>query len=167
IFLTLAAFSPGAAQESNESLKVTGSLPKSPLPPPATSGKIPLNAAPISPQTAPNINVPNSSASPFETEGSVVTLPRVFTRQWSLTDQIPPESLISERYIRSSDDQARALTLKEAIYIALRNNPSVQVALLTRSPRSKRSARPTATSIPTCNRRSTPSRPSCRPRPSF
>jgi len=130
IFLTLAAFSPGAAQESNESLKVTGSLPKSPLPPPATSGKIPLNAAPISPQTAPNINVPNSSASPFETEGSVVTLPRVFTRQWSLTDQIPPESLISERYIRSSDDQARALTLKEAIYIALRNNPSVQVALL-------------------------------------
>jgi hypothetical protein len=130
IVLTLGAWCPAAAQENSESLKVTGSLPKNPLPPPATSGQIPLNATPIGPQSAPGINVPNSSTAPFEHMDSVASLPQIFTRQWSLTTDVPPESLISERYIRSVDQQARALTLKEAIFIALRNNPNVVVALL-------------------------------------
>jgi outer membrane protein len=130
IVLTLGAWCPATAQENSESLKVTGSLPKNPLPPPATSGQIPLNATPIEPQSSPNLNVPNSGTAPFEHMDSVASLPQIFTRQWSLTSEVPPESLISERYIRSVDREARALTLKEAIYIALRNNPNVAVATL-------------------------------------
>ena len=130
IVLTLGAWCPATAQENSESLKVTGSLPKNPLPPPATSGQIPLNATPIEPQSAPGLNVPNSGTAPFEHMDSVASLPQIFTRQWRLTTDVPPESLISERYIRSVDQEARALTLKEAIYIALRNNPNVAVATL-------------------------------------
>ncbi len=130
VLLTLAVTGIGLAQNNSESLKVTGSLPKNPLPPPATSGQIPLNATPISAQSSPQINAPNSSTVPFEHDDSVASLPRIFSRQWSLATDVPPESLISERYIRSADQQARALTLKEAIYIALRNNPNVVVALL-------------------------------------
>jgi len=130
IVLTLGAWCPVTAQENSESLKVTGSLPKNPLPPPATSGQIPLNATPIEPQSAPGLNVPNSGTAPFEHMDSVASLPQIFTRQWRLTTDVPPESLISERYIRSVDQQARALTLKEAIYIALRSNPNVAVAQL-------------------------------------
>src|SRR5215469_10127305 len=130
VVLTLGGWCSATAQENSESLKVTGSLPKNPLPPPATSGQIPLNATPIGPQSAPGINVPNSSTARFEHMDSVTSLPQIFARQWRLTSDVPPESLISERYIRSVDKEARALTLKEAIFIALRNNPNVVVALL-------------------------------------
>jgi outer membrane protein TolC len=127
--LTLGGAWPALAQ-NNSGLKVTGSLPKNPLPPPATTGEIPLNATPIGPQSSPNLDVPNSSTVPFEHNDSVASLPRIFVNQWSLTNQVPPESLISERYIRSIDREARALTLKEAIYLALRNNPNIQAAFL-------------------------------------
>src|SRR5579885_448065 len=130
VLMTLGTTSPAIAQDSSDSLKVTGSLPKTPLPPPATSGRIQLNASPIGPQTTPPVNVPNAATVPFEHNDSVISLPRIFARQWSLTSEVPPESLISERYIRSADQQARALSLKEAIYIALRNNPNVQAALM-------------------------------------
>src|SRR5262249_38666702 len=116
---------------AQDSLWVTGSRPSSPLAPPTTSGPIDLNAAPVGPQTPPQVNVPNSTAAPFEhSDGSVISLPSVFTRQWSLTTQVPPESMISSRYIRSADKQARRLTLKEAVYIALNNNPNIAVAAL-------------------------------------
>jgi len=127
--LALGSTAPAFAQ-TGDSLKVTGSIPKNPLPPPTTSGQIPLSAQPIAPQSSPNLNVPNSTTAPFEHNDSVAALPQIFVNQWNLSSDVPPESLISERYIRSIDGQPRALTLKEAIYIALRNNPNVQVALL-------------------------------------
>jgi len=129
VALTLGGAWPALAQ-NNSGLKVTGSLPKNPLPPPATTGEIPLSATPIGPQSSPNLDVPNSSTVPFEHHDSVAALPQIFVNQWSLTNQVPPESLISERYIRSIDREARALTLKEAIYLALRNNPNIQAAFL-------------------------------------
>ncbi len=46
-------------------------------------------------------------------------------QQWSPTHVVPPESLISESYLRSAEQNARKMTLKEAVYIALRNNPNV------------------------------------------
>ncbi len=99
--------------------------------PPATSGPIRLQAIPIEPQTPPEVEVPNSSADQFEHHDDIVSLPRIFARQWSFTNEFPPENLISERYIcASTAEAARGLTLKEAIYIALRNNPSLKVALL-------------------------------------
>ncbi len=120
------AAQPAAAQ-TPPSLKVTGALPSTPLPPPATSGPIRLPALPVEQQTAPGVNTPNSSASQFEHKnGDVLSLPGIFAHQWSLTKEVAPENLISERYLRTSDTTARQLTLKEAIYIALRNNPAIK-----------------------------------------
>jgi outer membrane protein len=97
---------------------------------PATSGQIQLKALPIAPQQPPAVNMQQSAAEPFERQGSVITLPAIFGHQWSMTKEFAPENLISESYLRSADETARALTLKEAIYIALRNNPSLQAAAL-------------------------------------
>ncbi len=119
------------AQESS-SLKVTGSLPRKPFPPPSTTGPIRLPAIPVEPQVAPELSVPNDTAGPFEhRNGEVLALPSIFTHQWSLTHEVAPEGLISERYLRTSDTTARQLSLKEAIYVALRNNPSIKAAQLT------------------------------------
>ncbi len=118
----------GLAQES---LKVTGSLPTAPVPPPETAGKIELNAAPLTQQSPPAVNLPESATAKFEHQnGSVGSLPSILAHQWSLTREVPPESLISERYLRSRDNQARMITLKEAIYVALRNNPGIEAAAL-------------------------------------
>jgi outer membrane protein len=129
VALMLMGTSAGYAQES---LKVTGSLPPTPLSSPTTSGRIQLKAAPVpGGQAAPQVNVPPSATTPFEhNDGSVVSLPQMFAHQWSLTREVPPESLISERYIRSFDNQPRALTLKEAIYFAIENNPSLKAVQL-------------------------------------
>jgi outer membrane protein len=115
---------------AEEPLTVTGELPKNPLPPPATSGPIRLNAPPLPQQSPPRVNVPNSATAPFEHQTSTIYLPSMFAHQWSLTKEVPPESLISERYLRSADTEAHSITLKEAIYIALRNNPQIQAAQL-------------------------------------
>lgn len=126
--LMVAGASLGLAQES---LKVTGSLPKTPVAPPSTAGTIRLNAAPITQQSPPDVNLPDSATAKFEhQDGAVDSLPSIVARQWSLTREVPPESLISERYLRSQDNQSRMITLKEAIYVALRNNPGIAAAKL-------------------------------------
>src|SRR5579863_6342281 len=48
----------GVAQNTSNPLAVTGSLPKTPLPPPATSGPIELQSVPVSPQEPPIASVP-------------------------------------------------------------------------------------------------------------
>ena len=50
--------------------------------------------------------------------------------QWTLTNEISPDNVISERYLRSEDPTARGLTLKEAIHIAMQNNPALKAAQL-------------------------------------
>jgi outer membrane protein TolC len=100
------------------------------LPPPATSGPIQLKSIPVGPQTPPLGSVPISAGSRFDGTGSVATLPNVFLKQWSLGREIPPESLISQEYLRTAELTAREMTLKEAIYIALRNNPQVKAVEL-------------------------------------
>lgn len=126
--LMVAGASLGMAQES---LKVTGSLPKTPVAPPPTAGTIRLNAAPLTQQSPPDVNLPDSATAKFEHQnGAVDSLPSILARQWSLTREVPPESLISERYLRSQDNQARMITLKEAIYVALRNNPGIAATAL-------------------------------------
>ncbi|HTY53811.1 MAG TPA: TolC family protein [Candidatus Binataceae bacterium] len=95
--------------------------------PPVTNGPIPLSAQPISPQTAPDMSVPPEENHPFEHKDWA---PEVLIKQWSPVSKIPPESVISERYLQTRDIRARALTLKEAVYIALSGNPGVQAARL-------------------------------------
>ena len=87
LLLTAGGASPALAQNATDSLKVTGSLPKNPLPPPATSGQIPLSATSIGPQTSPDVAAPNSATAPFEHNDSVASLPRIFTVKcstWSM-----------------------------------------------------------------------------------
>lgn len=100
------------------------------LSPPATSGPIELKSVPVGPQTPPLGSVPTSAGNRFDGTGSVATLPDVFLKQWTLSREIPPESLISADYLRTAELTARRLTLKEAIYIALRNNPEVKAVEL-------------------------------------
>lgn len=97
---------------------------------PAVSGPIQLQGVPVSPQAAPDSSIPIHTANQFEHTGSIGTLPNVFAHQWSTTHEVPPESLISQSYLRTADTTARRMSLKEAIYIALRNNPSIKVVEL-------------------------------------
>ncbi len=111
-------------------LRVAGSLPTTPLPPPNLNGPIQLQSVPVSPQSAPQTSVPPSAANQFEHHDDFLNLPRIFAHQWSPTYQIAPDNVISERYMRSEDPNARGLTLKEAIYIAIQNNPALKASQL-------------------------------------
>ncbi len=98
---------------------------------PATSGPIQLQSVAVSPQAAPDESVPATSTRQFEHHDSVVSLPRIFLRQWNPTTEVPPESLISQSYMRTAERTARQMSLKEVIYIALRNNPMIKSIELT------------------------------------
>ncbi len=99
--------------------------PDASLQAPATSGTIQLQSVPIGPQTPPDSSVPPRDAGQFEHHDSALSFPEIFANQWSPTHVVPPESLISESYLRTAEQTARKMTLKEAVYIALRNNPNV------------------------------------------
>lgn len=94
---------------------------------PVASGPIPLAAQPVGPQTPPETTVPSTERQRLQHSKLSYD---VFLRQWSPTEEVPPESVISERYIRTRDQNARSMTLKEAVYLALRNNPGIQAAQL-------------------------------------
>ena len=126
--LLILGASRGIAQ--NNPLAVTGSLPRTPLPPPATTGPIELQSVPVPQQNPPRTSVPPSEANQFEHHSDFLNLPRIFVHQWSPSQDISPENVISERYLRSEDPNARGLTLKEAIYIALQNNPNLKATEL-------------------------------------
>src|SRR5271169_4193740 len=115
---------------AQDQLKVTGSLPNTPLPPPDLSGPIQMQSVPVQPQEPPQVNVPPSASNQFEHHDDFLNLPRIFAHQWSPTTDIAPDDVISERYLRSEDPTARGLTLKEAIYIAMQNNPTLKAAQL-------------------------------------
>ncbi len=127
ISLLLLGTSLGFAQSN---LKVTGSLPTTPLPPPTLTGPIELQSVPVGPQQPPQGSVPPSASNQFEHHDDLLNLPRIFAHQWSLTKELAPDNVISERYLRSEDPNARGLTLKEAIYIAMQNNPSLKASQL-------------------------------------
>src|SRR5260370_12224112 len=128
--LLMLGASRGYAQSNpTNPLAVTGSA-RTPLPPPATTGPIELQSVPVSPQLPPRASVPPSEANQFEHHDDFLSLPRIFAHQWSTTYEVSPENVISERYLRSEDPNARGLTLKEAIFISLQNNPSLKAAEL-------------------------------------
>src|SRR5208282_248309 len=127
ICVLLLGTSPGFAQDQ---LQVTGSLPTTPLPPPDLTGPIEMQSVPVGPQQPPQASVPPSASNQFEHHDDLLNLPRIFAHQWSLTNEIAPDNVISERYLRSETPTARGLTLKEAIYIAMQNNPSLKAAEL-------------------------------------
>ncbi len=127
ISVLLLGSSIGFAQDQ---LSVTGSLPTTPLPPPDLTGPIEMRSVPVGPQQPPQVSVPPSASNQFEHHDDLLNLPSIFARQWSLTKEIAPDNVISQRYMRSETPTARGLTLKEAIYIAMQNNPSLKAAEL-------------------------------------
>src|SRR5271167_1930390 len=115
---------------AQDQLKVTGSLPNTPLPPPDLTGPIQMQSTPVGPQTPPHASVPPSASNEFQHHDDFLNLPRIFAHQWAPTTEVVPDNVISERYLHSEDPNARGLTLKEAIYIAIQNNPSLKAAQL-------------------------------------
>src|SRR5271167_1857211 len=115
---------------AQDQLKVTGSLPNTPLPPPDLTGPIQMQSTPVGPQTPPHASVPPSASNEFQHHDDFLNLPRIFAHQWSPTTEVVPDNVISERYMHSEDPNARGLTLKEAIYIAIQNNPSLKASQL-------------------------------------
>ncbi|MBV8359317.1 MAG: TolC family protein [Deltaproteobacteria bacterium] len=83
----------------------------------------------LPPALRPQVNIPVQATSRFE-QNPVLSIPQAFGRQWWLGSEVPPEALISERYLRTQDTLARRLTLKEAVYIAIRNNPGLTAVQL-------------------------------------
>ena len=83
--LLMLGVSRGIAQNypsnPNNPLAVTGSLPKTPLPPPATTGPIELQSVPVPPVAPPRTSVPPSEANQFEHHTDFLNLPRIFVHQ--------------------------------------------------------------------------------------
>ncbi len=130
--LLLSGAGMAAAQMARNPLTPSPGSPYQPPPPPdaglqapATSGTIQLQSVPVSPQMPPDSSVPVRDTRQFEHHDSALSFPEIFAHQWSTTRQVPPESLISQSYLRSAELTARKMSLKEAVYIALRNNPNV------------------------------------------
>jgi outer membrane protein TolC len=98
------------------------------LPPIATPRN--QQVIPVPEQAAPNVNMTTSQSAPFERGASVLSLPGTFAKQISPEESVAPESIISQSYLRSRDDTVRGMTLKQAVYIGLLNNPNVKVAEL-------------------------------------
>ncbi len=86
---------------------------------PAPPAQIPMTAT-----------VAPSAADQFEQGTSIISLPRILAHQWSLGENVAPESLIDQRYLRTTDNTAHPLTLKQVIFIALSNNPAVASIML-------------------------------------
>jgi outer membrane protein TolC len=133
---------PVLAEHPSSLLAQTAPMPAA-MPTAATSGlavgvpKLPPIATPrnqqvipVPEQPAPDLNTPSGQTAPFEHGASVLSLPGTFARQISPTDRVAPESIISQSYLGTRDDTVRGLSLKEAIYIGLANNPNVKVAEL-------------------------------------
>lgn len=96
---------------------------------PSLSGQNAPAKLPPGEMALPQVNVPGQAATQFE-RNPVLSIPDAFAHQWIPGSEVPPEGLISERYLRTQDNVARKLTLKEAIYIAIRNNPGLAVIAL-------------------------------------
>ncbi len=70
----------------------------------------------------PNISasVTSQAGAPYESN-PILSLPKMFARQWTFR----PETVPIERFNASEDNLARKLSLKETIFLALRNNPGL------------------------------------------
>ncbi|MGH7878723.1 MAG: TolC family protein, partial [Candidatus Binataceae bacterium] len=77
----------------------------------------------------PQVNVAGSAADQFE-RNPILSIPGAFVTQITPGSTVPPEGLISEQYLGTADNHARKISLKEAIYIAIRNNPALAATQL-------------------------------------
>ena len=62
--------------------------------------------------------------------GAYLADPDIVLHQWSLTSEVPGENIFSDEYMRTRDSNTRSISLKETLYLALKNNPAVAAASL-------------------------------------
>jgi len=84
---------------------------------------------PVAGIATPQVNVNAAAADQFE-RNPILSIPGVVARQLTPGAAIAPETLISDQYLRSFDTTWRSVGLKEAIYIAIKNNPGLAVTQL-------------------------------------
>ncbi len=120
----LANATPARAQYKSSSMYGTAGVQA-----PSVSGQTIPSTIPQGEMALPQVNVPANAANQFE-RNAILSLPDMFARQWNPAEEVPPESLISERYLRSADNSARLISLKEAVYIAIHNNPALRAVEL-------------------------------------
>ncbi len=124
LLILFAIARPCAAQYTSSSAYGTAGVQA-----PSLSGQNAPANIPQGEMALPQVNVPANAANQFE-RNPILSIPSEFLRQWSPAHEVAPENLISERYLRSMDDTARKITLKEAIYIAINNNPALKATEL-------------------------------------
>ena len=91
--------------------------------PPGIKEQSPARTAPLGQQASPpNVtgNLSPHAGARYESN-PILSLPEMFVRQW-MPDK---EGLPRDPFSLAADDQANKLTLKETIYLALRNNPGL------------------------------------------
>jgi outer membrane protein TolC len=90
-------------------------------------GEVKLKSTPVGKQETPDVVVSPSETNVLE---HTPPAPDVVLHQWSFTREIPEESIFSRAYMLTRDQQARSISLKEALYLALRNNPGIVASSL-------------------------------------
>jgi outer membrane protein len=124
LIILIATARPGAAQYTSSSAYGTTGVQA-----PSLSGQTAPTNIPEGEMALPHVSVPANAANQFE-RNPILSIPSEFARQWSPAHEVAPENLISEKYLRSMDDTARKITLKEAVYIAINNNPALKATEL-------------------------------------
>ncbi len=99
-------------------------------PPGAMPAGTPAPGLVMGAQTPPIVNVRPAAADFFHIDDSALALPRNLMHQWSPVERIVPEALIDEPFLHTADLELSSLTLKQAIYLAIENNPTVKAAQL-------------------------------------
>jgi outer membrane protein TolC len=112
----------GAAPVAPETVGPHASYSANPLLSNQANPSVKLKASPIGKQELPDVVV-----SPSETKTLEHTppAPNVVVDQWSLTRELPEESIFSQAYMETRDENVRSISLKESLYLALRNNPGI------------------------------------------
>jgi outer membrane protein TolC len=110
-------------------LALAQSAAPAPIAAPATA-IAPTSMSVMPAQNPPEINVRARDAAAYESDETITALPQRVFRQFFPAPETPPESRRFRGLRNSIDDSTQALTLKEAVYIGLKNNPSVLAASL-------------------------------------
>ncbi len=115
----------GVAPTAPESVGPHVSYTANPLVTNQANPSVKLKSSPVGKQESPDVVV-----SPSETKVLEHTppAPNVVLHQWSLMNELPEESIFSQAYMQTRDQNVRSTSLKEALYLALRNNPAVAAA---------------------------------------
>jgi outer membrane protein TolC len=103
------------------------SYTSNPLVPSAANPSVKLKASPIGRQQLPEVVVGEGETRKLE---HTPQIPDIMLHQWSLTEEVPGENIFSYEYMKTRDSNTRSISLKEALYLSLKNNPAVTAASL-------------------------------------